>query len=60
LAVALEAELILSADKARSVFSSSLTARSGRPLTFKADPTLNGLAGDVAFGAFLRRLNLPR
>jgi hypothetical protein len=34
--------------------------RAGRLLTFKSDPTLNGMAGDAAFGAFLRRLNLPR
>ena len=59
LANMLEADLILSAKTAHKVFLRSLTQRSGRLLTFKSDPTLNGLAGDNAFRAFLRRLNLP-
>jgi len=59
LAGTLEAELILSAAAARSVFMSSLTERSARLLSFESDPTLNGLAGDEAFRVFLHRLNLP-
>jgi hypothetical protein len=59
LAGALEAELILSAKAARKVFMRSLTKRAARPLSFAADPTLDGLAGDEAFRAFLLRLNLP-
>jgi hypothetical protein len=59
LAGALETELILSAKDARSVFMRSLTGRAGRPLTFKSEPTLNPPAGDEAFRAFLRKLNLP-
>jgi hypothetical protein len=59
LADALEAELVLSGKAARKVFMRSLTGRSGRLLTFKTDPLLHGLAGDEAFRAFLRRMNLP-
>jgi hypothetical protein len=59
LAGALEAELILSAEAARKVFMRSLRKRATRPLSFAVDPTLDGLAGDEAFRAFLRRLNLP-
>jgi hypothetical protein len=59
LAGALEAELILSAKAARAIFMRSLTQRSARLLSFESDPTLNGLAGDEAFRAFLRGLNLP-
>ena len=59
LAGTLEAELILSAAAARSVFMSSLTERSARLLSFESDPTLNGLAGDKRFRVFLHRLNLP-
>ena len=59
LAGALEMELILSAKDARSVFMRSLTGRAGPPLTFKSDPTLNPLASDEVFRAFLRKLNLP-
>ena len=33
----------------------SLTKRTARLLSFASDPTLNGLAGDEAFRAFLRR-----
>jgi hypothetical protein len=56
---ALQADLILSAKAARRVFMRSLTKRSGRVLTFEADPTLKGVAGEEAFRDFLRRLNLP-
>jgi precorrin-6x reductase len=59
LAGTLEAELILSAQTARRVFVRSLTKRAARLLSFASDPTLNGLAGDEAFRAFLRRLNVP-
>jgi hypothetical protein len=60
LAHMLEAKLIVPAKTARKVFLRSLTQRSGQLLTFKSDPTLKGLAGDDAFRAFLRRLNLPK
>jgi hypothetical protein len=58
LARALETGLILDAKSARKVFITSLTKRSGRLMSFKADPTLDGLAGDAAFQAFRRRLTL--
>ena len=59
LARTLEAERILTARAARKVVRRSLTKRAARLLSFASDPTLNGLAGDEAFRAFLRRLNLP-
>jgi hypothetical protein len=59
LAGALEAKLILSGRAARRVFMRSLTGRSGRVMTFKTDPILHRLAGDEAFRAFLRGINLP-
>ncbi|HKD55195.1 MAG TPA: hypothetical protein VKB72_13350 [Steroidobacteraceae bacterium] len=37
----------------------SLTKRSGRLLTFRTDPTLEGPAADEAFRVFMRRVNLP-
>jgi hypothetical protein len=55
----LEEDLILSARAARKVFRKSLRRRAGRPLTFTSDPTLNGLADDEAFRAFLHKLRLP-
>ena len=59
LAGALEAKLILSGRAARKAFMRSLAERSGRLMTFKTDPFLNGVDDDVAFRAFLRRINFP-
>jgi hypothetical protein len=59
LAGALKAKLILSGRAARKVFMRSLSQRSGRLMIFKTDPILHKLAGDEAFRAFLRRINLP-
>jgi len=59
LAVALKEKRILSGRVARKVFLKSLTKRSGQLMTFQTDHTFHGLVGDVAFRAFLRKLNLP-
>ena len=59
LAVALKEKRILSGWGARRVFRKSLTDRSGQLMTFQTDHTFHGLVGDVAFRAFLRKLNLP-
>jgi hypothetical protein len=59
LAVALEEKHILSGSGARKVFQKSLAKRSGRLMTFQTDHTFDGLVGDVAFRAFLRKVKLP-
>jgi hypothetical protein len=59
LAAALEEKLILSGEVARKVFLQSLAKRSGRLMTSQTDHMLHGLVGDVAFRAFLRKMNLP-
>lgn len=59
LAAALQEKLVLSGKDAREVFFESLAKRSGRLMSFQTEHMLHGLVGDVAFRAFLRKMNLP-